>query len=100
MSQRAQIQIKTGNRTLALTISVKRRLRKVWFDVSCLSSIKYYWRFDSLDDMVTYFQLLFGIDNASDEAILKGITNYLRYTLINNEYCLNWELIFYRAVKR
>lgn len=89
-----------GHRGAYLDENTKGDLEQRGFDVSYSSSIKYYWRFASLDDMVTYCQLLFGIDNASHEQILGGITKYLGYTLINKEFCLNWELTFYRAIKR
>jgi ubiquinone/menaquinone biosynthesis C-methylase UbiE len=89
-----------GHQGAYLDETTKGDLEKCGFGVSYLSSIKYHWRFDSLDDMVTYFQLLFGIDKASYEELLYGITKYLGYSLINKEYCLNWELTFYRGVKR
>ena len=89
-----------GHQGAYLDENTKGDLEKCGFDVSYLSSIKYYWRFDPLDDMVTYFQILFGIDKASYEEVLHGITKYLGYSLINKEYCLNWELTFYRAIKR
>lgn len=89
-----------GHQGAYLDETTKGDLEKCGFGVSYLSSIKYHWRFDSLDDMVTYVQLLFGIDKASYEEVLYGITKYLGYSLINKKYCLNWELTFYRAVKR
>ncbi len=89
-----------GHRGAYLNENTQGELEKCGFEVSYSSSIKYYWRFDSLDDMVTYIQLLFGIDKASHDRILDGITQYLGYALINKEYCLNWELTFYKAIKR
>ncbi|HEY7534609.1 MAG TPA: class I SAM-dependent methyltransferase [Thermodesulfobacteriota bacterium] len=88
-----------GHRGTYLDENTKYELEKCGFNVSHSSSTKYYWRFKSLYDMVNYFQLLFGIDKASYEEILYGITQYLGYSQIKKEYCLNWELTFYRAVK-
>jgi SAM-dependent methyltransferase len=89
-----------GHRGAYLDENTKCELEKCGFDVNYSSAIKYYWRFASIDDMVAYFQLLFGIDKASHEEILYGIAKYLGYSRVNKEYCLNWELTFYRAIKR
>ena len=89
-----------GHRGAYLNENTQSELERCGFDVNYSSAIKYYWRFDSLDDTVTYFQLLFGIDKASHDRILDGITQYLGYALINKDYCLNWELTFCKAIKR
>ncbi len=88
-----------GHQGAYLDENTQGELERCGFNISYSSSIKYYWKFASLDDMATYFQLLFGIDKASHEEILDGINRYLGYALVNKEFCLNWELSFYRAIK-
>lgn len=89
-----------GHRGLYLNQNTQGELESCGFDVVYSSAIKYHWRFSSLDDMLTYFQLLFGIDKATHDQILDSITCYLGYSIIKKEYCLNWELFFYKAIKR
>lgn len=88
-----------GHQGAYLDESTQGELERCGFNISYSSSVKYYWKSASLDDMRTYFQLLFGIDKASHEEILDGINKYLGYALVNKEFCLNWELSFYRAIK-
>lgn len=89
-----------GHKGAYLNENTQAEIENCGFDVAYSSNIKYHWRFSSLDDMLTYFELLFGIDKATQDQILDGITRYLGYIIINKEYYLNWELAFYKAIKR
>jgi SAM-dependent methyltransferase len=89
-----------GHRGAYLNENTQGEIENCGFDVVYSSSLKYHWRFSSLDDMLTYFQLLFGIDKGTHDQILHGITRYLGYIIIKKEYCVNWELSFYKAIKR
>lgn len=54
----------------------------------------YYWRFDSIEDMANYCQLLFGLDLANLDEIVSGIDKYLGYRLVDGEVLMNWSLLF------
>ena len=79
--------------------STKDELENIGFKVTFNASISYHWQFDSLDNMIEYCQLLFGIDRADRTTILEGIKQYLGYHLRDNQYYLNWELCFFKAIK-
>lgn len=90
----------TGHRGTYLNENTQSELEKCGFDVDNCEAIKYYWRFFSIDDMLTYFRLLFGIDKATNDQIRGGITQYLGYSIDNGECRVNWELTFYKAIKQ
>lgn len=58
---------------------------------------RYTWDFAGVDEMVRYFKLLFGIDRASDEDILAGISRHLGYTNRADGCRVNWELQLIRC---
>jgi SAM-dependent methyltransferase len=69
------------------------------FQVLYSSSISYFWRFNSLDAMAEYCQLLFGIDRADQATIITGIENYLGYQIHQDKCYMNWELHFIKCLK-
>lgn len=79
--------------------STKQELEKVGFEVIFDAPISYYWQFDSVDAMIEYCQLLFGIDKADKQQILEGIRQYLGYSLLNNKCYMNWQLYFFKGIK-
>jgi SAM-dependent methyltransferase len=89
-----------GHRGAYLDENTRSELQECGFEVDYSSSIRYFWRFPSPDDMLTYFQLLFGIDKATSDEILDGITRYLGYRIGKGECSVNWELTFYQAIKQ
>lgn len=88
-----------GHKGDFLTKKVKSNLESLNFNVVENSIINYYWYFDSIDNMIDCCKLLFGLDQANDEQIEKGIDKYLGYSIINNKCYMNWELYFLKAIK-
>jgi len=52
----------------------------------------YTWNFKDVGQMVRYAKLMFGIDLATDDQILAGISRYLGYTCSTSGCHMNWEL--------
>jgi hypothetical protein len=50
--------------------------------------------------MVYFCKRLFGIDRATDSQVLAGIEQYLGYQIVENQCLMNWELFFFKAVKK
>jgi SAM-dependent methyltransferase len=88
-----------GHKGKFLDEQTKNELEAVGFKVAYHSPISFYWKFDSLQNMIEYCRLLFGIDKANDPQILEGIKQFLGYQILANQYCLNWELYFFKAIK-
>ncbi|NES78477.1 MULTISPECIES: class I SAM-dependent methyltransferase [unclassified Okeania] len=75
------------------------QLETVGFQVLVHQAISFDWQFDSLEDMVNFCKLLFGIDKTDNSKILEGIEQYLSYRIEENHYYLCWELEFFQALK-
>lgn len=58
---------------------------------------RFTWDFAGEDEMVRYFRLLFGIDQATDEEILEGISQHLGYVSDGTGCRANWELQLIRC---
>lgn len=60
---------------------------------------KYHWYFQSIEGMCRYITLLFGLDLAQPEDVLKGIERHLGYQ-IDDGFCrMNWGLLFMKEIK-
>jgi SAM-dependent methyltransferase len=58
--------------------------------------VKHYrWTFNGLDEMVDFCRNLFGLDGASDKAIVDGLEKYLEA----DESGFDWSLIYFTAIK-
>ena len=60
---------------------------------------KYHWHFLSVEDMCRYITLLFGLDLAQPEDVLKGIAEHLGYQTVDGACRMNWGLLFMKAIK-
>lgn len=60
---------------------------------------KYHWHFLSVEDMCRYITLLFGLDLAQPEDVLKGIEEHLGYQTVDGACRMNWGLLFMEAIK-
>lgn len=80
--------------------TIQGKLERCGFTMTYSSLTKYFWRFDSLDDMADFCNLLFGLESADYEQILQGIHDYLGYVVIGGKYYVNWELFFCKAIKQ
>jgi len=89
----------TGHRGAYLDEQVARDLSPLDFTVTHAAPVSYHWRFDSRDDLTTFFQLLFGIDRATPAQVHEGLLP-LRPEMNAGRWSINWELLFVKALKR
>ena len=59
----------------------------------------YHWQFPSVEDMCRYVALLFGLDLAQPEDVLKGIDKHLGYHSVDGVCRMNWDLLFMKGIK-
>jgi SAM-dependent methyltransferase len=88
-----------GHRGQFLNDRTRSQLQQTGFSIrkSHLTSVP--WRFQTLPDMAQFCQLLFGLDLATPDQILNGLSTYLGYQYHKGEYHLNWDLLFLQLSK-
>ncbi len=59
----------------------------------------YHWNFQNVEDMCRYVTLLFGLDLAKPEDVLKGIERHLGFQIVNGVCQMNWALLFMKGIK-
>ena len=57
------------------------------------------WKFETLDGMVCFCSLLFGLVNFSSEDLLKSLDKNIGILSIENGFVLQWELVYNHYVK-
>lgn len=88
-----------GHRGLFLTQrKTMRELESAGFVVEYANPISFAWEFPSLEGMVSFVRLLFGIDKADGPTILKAIDDILGYEKVGDSYHMRWGLLYLRAV--
>lgn len=88
-----------GHRGTYLDEHAAGELSQLGFTVTHAAPVSYHWRFDSRDDLVTFFQLLFGIDRAGPAEVQQGLLP-LGCEMSASQWTVNWELLFVKAIKR
>ena len=88
-----------GHTGLYIDDQIASALEPYGFHVVSKEVIPYHWTFETLQGMAEFCQLLFGMDRATPREVLDGIQHYLGYARIEQSYCLNWELLFCKAVR-
>ena len=88
----------TGHRGAYLDEQVGRELSQLDFTVTHAAPVSYHWRFDSRDDLITFFRLLFGIDRAAPAEVQEGLRP-LAHEMSAGRWIVNWELLFVKAIK-
>ena len=88
-----------GHAGIFLDDRIEQDLKATGFDLSFASVLAYPWAFDTLQDMIVFCRMLFGIDRAADEDILTGIETYLGWSKTGEQYGMNWDLLFCRSVR-
>lgn len=63
------------------------------FDVQ-IKHKKYDWYFTNQEEMLTYFKHLFYL-TISDDELMKKINEILKPKIIENKYCIEWQLIYF-----
>lgn len=86
-----------GHRGRFLRQSTTEQLRASGFTIDLMNAEQYPWIFGSEDEMVAFCRDLFGLDQATDPEILRGIEQYLGYSAEAQTIRMNWELTFIRA---
>lgn len=88
-----------GHRGIFLTESkAKQELEAAGFVVQYAKPISCAWSFPSLDSMVLFTRLLFGIDKADGPTVLNAIDDILGYEKVGDNYLMTWGLLYLRAV--
>jgi SAM-dependent methyltransferase len=88
-----------GHRGQFLTPKTRLQLHQAGFTIRKLQLSSVPWRFQTVPQMVQFCQHLFGLDLATPEQILNGLSNYLGYRFRDGEYRLNWELLLLQLCK-
>lgn len=76
------------------------QLTETGFEVVRVDAIAYTWNFKSEMEMVRFCRKLFGLDLADDAQIIKGIRDYVGYSVEKDDCRMNWELLFFKARKK
>ncbi|OMH38061.1 methyltransferase domain-containing protein [Motiliproteus sp. MSK22-1] len=69
------------------------------FSITSNKQISYYWRFPSVEAMATYCRLMFGLDQANNDVVVEGISQYLGFQEQHSTVEMNWSLQFLTAKK-
>ncbi|MGH1485283.1 MAG: class I SAM-dependent methyltransferase [Cellvibrionaceae bacterium] len=75
------------------------QIKNCGFSIAEDFSKEYYWVFNNKKQMANYCQLLFGLDQASEDEVIDGIAEFLGFTEDNNKVNMRWELRFIKAIK-
>jgi len=88
-----------GHEGIFIDDQILDEMRTAGFSIESAQRENYPWIFSSVDEMVRYCGLLFGIDHVADSEIERGLESYLGYRETDSGVLLEWELYFIRAVK-
>jgi cyclopropane fatty-acyl-phospholipid synthase-like methyltransferase len=88
-----------GHRGQFLNEKTRSHLQQKGFSLRKIQLSSVPWRFQTLPQMTQFCQQLFGLDLATPEQILNGLSTYLGYQYLKGEYRLNWELLFLQLSK-
>jgi len=86
-----------GHKGLFINQSDIQQIENAGFIVNKSEIVDYFWCFDNVENMVDYSKKMFGVNQCSDENILKGIEKYLGYKVVGGEVQMNWSLYFIQA---
>lgn len=81
-----------GHTGIFIDMHFREELSKAGFILKTDELRSYTWNFTDVEQMVRYVQLMFGIDMATEDEILAGISHYLGYTCSPTGCHMNWEL--------
>ncbi|MBD2579636.1 class I SAM-dependent methyltransferase [Oscillatoria sp. FACHB-1406] len=75
-------------------------LEAAGFEILYASPIPYTWNFNSVEEMAYFCKRLFYIDRATEQQVIEAIEQYLGYQVSENQCRMNWELFFFKALKK
>jgi len=87
----------TGHRGIFLGAFTADDIADAGFVGVSYETLCYSWVFEAEEELLRYCKLLFGLEKASLEEIQQGIDDYLKVTVLNGEWHLNWQLICFTA---
>jgi len=88
-----------GHRGIFLGSHTRDQIEQIGFQILQAEPIAYEWCFANVVEMTSYCRNLFGLDRATSEEIIEGITEYLGFVKDDKNCRMNWELYFFVAVK-
>lgn len=74
-------------------------LEEAPFTINYDEQATYSWTFDDVDQMVDYCTLMFGLDQATPEVVLEGISAYQGFNENETGCAMHWGLRFIRCTK-
>ena len=77
----------------------REALRGASFNIELDELVEYPWKFTSVEQMVDYCILMFGLDAATPEEVRNGIAAYQGYKNDEQKCDMNWQLRFIRCRK-
>jgi SAM-dependent methyltransferase len=89
-----------GHQGAFIEDEVRSDLRTSGFRIEHDRVTPYTWDFDSVEDMVAFCTLLFGLDQATPQEVLDGIRRYPGYEEREGRCRMNWELVFLGCEKQ
>jgi len=89
-----------GHQGIFLGDDTASDLARCGYEVTFAQRLTYPWQFPSLEAMVEFCRLLFGLRRASSEGIASALQSYLGFEQRDGRFLLNWELFFLAADKR
>ncbi len=88
-----------GHKGIFLNKKTPEILSKIGFKIEKEEIINYHWKFGTEKEMIDFVKLLFGVFSADEKTLLKGIKEYVGYSVKKSEVLFNWQLFFIKAVK-
>jgi len=83
----------TGHCGIYLFDQTKEELSNAGFSDIKQKLLTYHWKFSSMQSMVVYFKLLFGLTKATNDEVLKGIKQYLTVHSTQQIVKVEWQLL-------
>jgi SAM-dependent methyltransferase len=88
-----------GHKGIFLDKKTTEILSKIGFKIEKSEIKNYFWKFNTEKEMLNFVKLLFGVFDADEKTLLKGIKDYLGYLVEEDNVLFNWQLFFVKAVK-
>jgi SAM-dependent methyltransferase len=90
----------SGHRGIFFSQDDVDAFRNAGFEAVGVVTERYTWNFNDSAEMVDFCQNLFGLDLASQESVLSGLTEYLHpVETESGDIKIPWELIYFTATK-
>jgi SAM-dependent methyltransferase len=88
-----------GHKGAYIDAGTAAQLREAGFTIERHSMATFPWRFESIEAMTRFVQLLFGVDRASESEIVHSVDKHLGFWPGRHRAYVTWELSLIQAVK-